>query len=124
MALAPILTYGFLASDSWRSAVPVAPIPVSQVASSGNMVHLAAWYSLGLDNLQRAFPWLVMAWFSGVVILLIRLGCDTLFAVRLRSRGTRPAPQPWIGIGESFAAPLLPHHRAYGSVHGGSSRLR
>jgi hypothetical protein len=25
-----------------------------------------------------------------------------------------------IGIGGSFAAPSLPHHRAYGSVHGGS----
>ena len=36
MVLAPILTYGFLASNSWRSAVPVALIPQSQVASSGN----------------------------------------------------------------------------------------
>jgi Nucleotidyl transferase AbiEii toxin, Type IV TA system len=27
---------------------------------------------------------------------------------------------PWIGIGGSLAAPPLPHHRAYGSVHGGS----
>ena len=25
-----------------------------------------------------------------------------------------------IGIGGSLAAPPLPHHRAYGSVHGGS----
>ena len=28
-----------------------------------------------------------------------------------------------IGIGGSLAAPPLPHHRAYGSVHGGSIRL-
>src|ERR1700682_4236869 len=27
---------------------------------------------------------------------------------------------PLIGIGGSLAAPALPHHRAYGSVHGGS----
>src|SRR5260370_34700534 len=27
---------------------------------------------------------------------------------------------PMIGIGGSLAAPPLPHHRAYGSVHGGS----
>jgi hypothetical protein len=26
-----------------------------------------------------------------------------------------------IGIGGSLAAPPLPHHRAYGSVHGGSA---
>ncbi len=30
----------------------------------------------------------------------------------------RPAHK--IGIGGSLAAPPLPHHRAYGSVHGGS----
>ena len=28
-----------------------------------------------------------------------------------------------IGIGGRLAAPPLPHHRAYGSVHGGSIRL-
>jgi hypothetical protein len=28
-----------------------------------------------------------------------------------------------IGIGEGLAALALPHHRAYGSVHGGSHRL-
>ena len=28
-----------------------------------------------------------------------------------------------IGIGGSLAAPPLPHHRAYGSVHGGSTEL-
>jgi hypothetical protein len=28
---------------------------------------------------------------------------------------------PEIGIGGSLAAPHLPHHRAYGSVHGGSA---
>ena len=26
-----------------------------------------------------------------------------------------------IGIGESLAAPPLPHHRTYGSVYGGSA---
>jgi hypothetical protein len=29
-----------------------------------------------------------------------------------------------IGIGAAVARRPLPHHRAYGSVHGGSSRLR
>jgi len=29
-----------------------------------------------------------------------------------------------IGIGAAVARGPLPHHRAYGSVHGGSSRLR
>jgi beta-lactamase regulating signal transducer with metallopeptidase domain len=95
MALAPILTYGFLASDSWRWSASAASIPQAQVASSGNMVPLAPWYSLGLDSLQRILPWLVMAWFLGVVVLLIRLVRGTLFAAHLRSRGTCPAPHPW-----------------------------
>jgi hypothetical protein len=29
-----------------------------------------------------------------------------------------------IGIGAAVARGPLPHHRAYGSVHGGSSQLR
>ena len=35
-----------------------------------------------------------------------------------RNRVFRPVR---IGIGGSLAAPPLPHHRAYGSVHGGST---
>ena len=31
---------------------------------------------------------------------------------------------PKIGIGGSLAAPPLPHHRTYGSVYGGSRKLR
>ncbi len=33
------------------------------------------------------------------------------------------SPRPKSGIGEGLAALPLPHHRAYGSVHGGSIRL-
>jgi len=106
MALAPTLTYGFLASGNWRWAVPVASVSQSQVAPGGSMVPLAPWYSLGLDNLQRALPWLVMAWFVGVVVLLIRLVRGTLFAARLRSRETRSAPHPWNETLQRIAAHL------------------
>jgi len=34
------------------------------------------------------------------------------------------AISPMIGIGAAVTRRPLPHHRAYGSVHGGSSRLR
>ncbi|HVH85294.1 MAG TPA: hypothetical protein VM912_01120, partial [Terriglobales bacterium] len=33
-------------------------------------------------------------------------------------------PDELIGIGATVARGPLPHHRAYGSVHGGSSQLR
>jgi hypothetical protein len=41
--------------------------------------------------------------------------------------GTNPAnflEARLIGIGAAVARGPLPHHRAYGSVHGGSSQLR
>jgi hypothetical protein len=44
-----------------------------------------------------------------------------------RSWGRSPARFPQadlIGIGAAVTRRPLPHHRAYGSVHGGSSRLR
>ena len=34
-----------------------------------------------------------------------------------------PRGRSAIGIGGSLTAPPLPHHRAYGSVHGGSTEL-
>jgi beta-lactamase regulating signal transducer with metallopeptidase domain len=106
MALGPILTYGFLASDSWRWAVRSASIPLSQVALSGNGAPLVPWYSLELNNLERALPWLVMTWFSGVLVLLIRLVRGTLFAAHLRSREICPAPHPWCEVFQNIAVRL------------------
>jgi hypothetical protein len=42
-------------------------------------------------------------------------------AVNGGSNGTSKAEEAPIGIGGAVARPLLPHHRAYGSVHGGSA---
>ena len=42
---------------------------------------------------------------------------------RTVGRGSHPKDRSVIGIGGSLAAPPLPHHRAYGSVHGGSTEL-
>ena len=39
-------------------------------------------------------------------------------------KGNRPMRRILIGIGAAVARRPLPHHRAYGSVHGGSIRLR
>lgn len=92
MALAPIFTYAWLASDTWRSALQGAALPPSQATWGDSLPAAVPWYVLGLDNLQRALPWLVIAWLAGVVVFLIRLVRATLFATRLRSRGTSPAP--------------------------------
>jgi hypothetical protein len=40
------------------------------------------------------------------------------------SKGTDAVGKSLIGIGAAVTRRPLPHHRAYGSVHGGSSRLR
>src|ERR1700686_5463037 len=93
MALAPILTYGFLAgSDTWQSAAPVPAISLSPAALAGSLAPGAPWYLLWLGDLQRALPWLVMARFTGAVVFLIRLAGGSLAAARLRSNANRPAP--------------------------------
>ena len=92
MASAPILTYGFLAaSNTWQSAsAQVLAIPVTLAASGGSLA--APWYLSWLGGLQRALPWIVMAWFTGAVVLLIRLAGGSFVAARLRSNANRPVP--------------------------------
>jgi beta-lactamase regulating signal transducer with metallopeptidase domain len=92
MASAPILTYGFLAgSNTWQSASAQVPaIPLMLAASGGSLA--APWYLSWLGGLQRALPWLVMAWFAGAVVLLIRLAGGSFVAARLRSNANRPTP--------------------------------
>jgi beta-lactamase regulating signal transducer with metallopeptidase domain len=106
MTSAPILTYGFVASPSWRWNVPSVSIPQMQVARSAVAFPSAPWYTLVLAGLERALPWLVIAWFSGVLVLLIRLVRGTFSAARLRSRGTRPVTHPWIESFQRIAAGL------------------
>jgi|HubBroStandDraft_4_1064222.scaffolds.fasta_scaffold14996_2 beta-lactamase regulating signal transducer with metallopeptidase domain len=93
MASAPILTYGFLAgSDTWQSAsVQVHAIPVTLAASGGSLA--APWYWSWLGGFERAMPWLVMAWFMGAVVLLIRLAGGSFVTARLRSNANRPTPR-------------------------------
>jgi uncharacterized protein (TIGR03435 family) len=43
----------------------------------------------------RYLPWVVACWFAGAVVLSLRLLGGCLFAVRLRTRGVRPAPPEW-----------------------------
>lgn len=96
MASAPLLTYAFLAgSDTWKSVARVQEIPLSPAASAGGLVSGAPWYALWLGDLQRALPWLVMAWFIGVVVFLIRLAGGSLVAARLRSHANRLVPHHW-----------------------------
>jgi beta-lactamase regulating signal transducer with metallopeptidase domain len=92
MASAPILTYVFLAgSDTWQSAsLQVHAIPLTLAASGGSLA--APWYLSWSGGLQRALPWLVLAWFTGAVVLLIRQAGGSFFAARLRSNASPPAP--------------------------------
>ena len=58
----------------------------------------------------------------------IRRWCDKFgksYAAKLKGKRAKLGDK-WhlIGIGAAVARRPLPHHRAYGSVHGGSSRLR
>ena len=88
LSLAPILTFGFLFPQSWQATVLVPAIP--EAAMNWNSVPVAPWYVLGLDNVQRVLPWLVMAWLTGIVVFLVSLVRGTFYAAHLRSKGISP----------------------------------
>jgi hypothetical protein len=58
----------------------------------------------------------------------IRVARNDAVELIYNGKAVEPRPNFWvvglIGIGAAVAHRPLPHHRAYGSVHGGSSWLR
>jgi hypothetical protein len=53
-----------------------------------------------------------------------KLGRGNLKLIGMRGIDETCGILKWIGIGAAVARRPLPHHRAYGSVHGGSRRSR
>ena len=65
--------------------------------------------------------WLdIVAVTVAVVVFLVPFAFMFLTAVKDADDASDFGFGSKIGIGGSLAAPPLPHHRAYGSVHGGS----
>jgi Homeodomain-like domain len=101
------------------TAMPrTSPLPIHlSVAEAAELRRRSTKYTLPYFQVQRA-----------KMILMAAEGWENNeIAARLGTR--RDVVSEWrkrflIGIGAAVARRPLPHHRAYGSVHGGSSRLR
>jgi Zn-dependent protease with chaperone function len=71
-------------------AVPVVTFFVRPAAPP-----LTSWPLPSPDSWHTFLPWLVAAWFSGVLVLTVRLIGGWRVAARLRSTGVRPAQPEW-----------------------------
>src|SRR6185295_19986563 len=56
---------------------------------------LTSWPLPSPDSWQAVLPWLVAAWFSGVLFLSVRLVGGWRVTARLRSTGVRPVQPEW-----------------------------
>ncbi len=77
MTLAPVVTYLVLLRWDAGSAPP------------------AIWELVPARDWQKILPWMVTAWFGGVLIFSARLIGGWRLASRIRSAATRPAPPEW-----------------------------
>lgn len=77
MTLAPVVTY--LALLRWDAGL--APP--------------AIWELVPARDWQKILPWMVTAWFGGVLVFSARLIGGWRLASRIRSAATRPAPPEW-----------------------------
>jgi len=99
MAAAPAITYLSIRE------------PATPAVESGAVARFdpGAANSLGAvvtatDAWQRALPWIVMAWFAGVLTCFIRLVGGHASAAALRHSSHRPAPPEWQAILDRLVA--------------------
>jgi beta-lactamase regulating signal transducer with metallopeptidase domain len=88
MTLAPAGTYLWMA----RTAAP----PLGAAAASSAVAPVSSVSAASTpDAWQQALPWIVMAWFAGVVAFSVRLAGACVSTAMLRASQTRPAPPEW-----------------------------
>jgi TonB family protein len=96
MIALPLATFAHLASVEYQlraafdsSAVAIEPGMVVRV---GARELSAPWPERIAVALDHALPWMMMAWFAGVVLFVARLNVGLMVARRMRSDGTTAAP--------------------------------
>jgi uncharacterized protein (TIGR03435 family) len=93
MAIAPLATFAWLgATATVQSVMPV----VGSLASSSVSTN-ESWLSpiTAIPWRDNATSWIVLVWFSGVLLLFARHAGAWLVASRMRSLQVRPAPREW-----------------------------
>jgi TonB family protein len=96
MVALPLATFAHLASAEYRlratfdgSAIVIDPGMVLQVGA-GEMT--APWPVRMSAALDRALPWVLLAWFAGVIFFVGRLNVGLMVARRMRSIATTAVP--------------------------------
>jgi TonB family protein len=95
MIALPLATFAHLASDEYRLRAaldgPMAIDPgMTLVVGAGEMA--ANWPVRIAVALDRALPWILVAWFAGVIFFVGRLNVGLMVARRMRSMGTGAVP--------------------------------
>ena len=96
MVALPLATFAHLASKEYRlraafdgTAIAIAPGMTLQVGAGDAT---ATWPMQVAVALDRALPWLLLAWLAGVVLFVVRLNVGLMVARRMRSMGTGAVP--------------------------------
>jgi TonB family protein len=96
MVALPLATFAHLAADEYRmraefdsSAVVIDTGMVLQVSAGETTTPWPERISAALD---QGLPWVLMAWFAGVVLFVVRLNLGLLVARRMRWVATTAAP--------------------------------
>ncbi len=92
LVLAPVITFvvsGAADSDS-VGMVAGAPVPTAE-----SIPRAGVGPDLSHTSQGNAMPWVVAAWFSGMMVCSLRLAGGCAIAVRMRSRLVGPAPGDW-----------------------------
>jgi TonB family protein len=96
MVVLPLATFAHLASAEYRlraaldgPAVAIGPGMVLRVGAG----ELAATWPMRIAvALDHALPWVLLAWFAGVIFFVGRLNVGLMVARRMRSAGTKTPP--------------------------------
>src|ERR1035437_105889 len=92
----PLITFAHIASAEYAMraeisglSIPIDPGMILQVSAGESAEPWTARLAIALDH---SVPWLLAAWFAGVIFFVARLNFGLLVARRLKSTGTEPPP--------------------------------
>jgi TonB family protein len=110
MVALPAATFAHVASAEYKarsamlgSGVVLDASLVLQVSADGPAPPWPARIGMALD---RSLPWVLLAWFAGVIVFVGRLNFGLLVARRLKTAGTEPPPPALLQLFEDLRTRL------------------
>ena len=104
MVVMPAATLAHLGMADYRIALALRNAPVESgsalLVQAGDGVAGGPWAVRAAADLDRAMPWVLLAWMAGAVLFLVRLSVGFGVARRMRWVGVEPAPA---ALQEAFA---------------------